>query len=111
MPVSGVRRSAPVKHKRPHPRLGIAQSQAFTSHWAQTNPRVQPSRDTWYSNGTAVSVAQLVEHRSVAPRVAGSTPVAHPNSQLTAVAVGSARFVRQRTDGRGSFHAHSELSD
>ena len=27
-----------------------------------------------------VSVAQLVEHRSVAPRVAGSNPVAHPNS-------------------------------
>jgi hypothetical protein len=26
-----------------------------------------------------VSVAQLVEHRSVAPRVAGSIPVAHPN--------------------------------
>jgi hypothetical protein len=26
-----------------------------------------------------VSVAQLVEHRSVAPRVAGSNPVAHPN--------------------------------
>jgi hypothetical protein len=25
-----------------------------------------------------VSVAQLVEHRSVAPRVAGSNPVAHP---------------------------------
>jgi hypothetical protein len=26
-----------------------------------------------------VSVAQMVEHRSVAPRVAGSNPVAHPN--------------------------------
>ena len=30
-----------------------------------------------------VSVAQLVEHRSVAPRVAGSNPVAHPNTLLT----------------------------
>ena len=28
----------------------------------------------------AVSVAQLVEHRSVAPRVAGSNPVAHPKT-------------------------------
>src|SRR5579864_1711375 len=27
-----------------------------------------------------VSVAQLVEHRSVAPRVAGSNPVAHPKT-------------------------------
>jgi hypothetical protein len=27
-----------------------------------------------------VSVAQLVEHRSVAPRVVGSNPIAHPNS-------------------------------
>lgn len=26
----------------------------------------------------AVSVAQLVEHRSVAPRVVGSNPIAHP---------------------------------
>ena len=31
---------------------------------------------------TVVSVAQLVEHRSVAPRVAGSNPVAHPNYLL-----------------------------
>jgi hypothetical protein len=41
-------------------------------------PLVQRSRDTWYSSGNAVSVAQLVEHRSVAPRVVGSNPIAHP---------------------------------
>ena len=29
---------------------------------------------------TAVGVAQLVERRSVAPNVAGSIPVSHPNS-------------------------------
>src|SRR5271168_2488732 len=33
-------------------------------------------------NHSAVSVAQLVEHRSVAPRVAGSNPVAHPNQPI-----------------------------
>ena len=33
----------------------------------------------------AVSVAQLVEHRSVAPRVAGSNPVAHPRKFLAAI--------------------------
>jgi hypothetical protein len=33
-----------------------------------------------YDFQQVVSVAQLVEHRSVAPRVAGSNPVAHPNS-------------------------------
>ena len=27
---------------------------------------------------TSVSVAQLVEHRSVAPNVVGSNPIAHP---------------------------------
>ena len=31
-------------------------------------------------NPAVVSVAQLVEHRSVAPRVVGSNPIAHPNS-------------------------------
>jgi|HubBroStandDraft_1064217.scaffolds.fasta_scaffold70643_2 hypothetical protein len=32
-----------------------------------------------YENRTAVGVAQLVERRSVAPNVAGSIPVSHPN--------------------------------
>jgi hypothetical protein len=30
-----------------------------------------------------VSVAQLVEHRSVAPRVVGSNPIAHPKPPET----------------------------
>ena len=38
-----------------------------------------PSASACYHCSTLVSVAQLVEHRSVAPRVAGSNPVAHPN--------------------------------
>ena len=29
-----------------------------------------------------VSVAQLVEHRSVAPRVVGSNPIAHPKTPI-----------------------------
>ena len=36
-----------------------------------------------YSNPTVVSVAQLVEHRSVAPRVVGSNPIAHPNISVS----------------------------
>jgi hypothetical protein len=44
--------------------------------------RAFATRETWCKlfPHSAVSVAQLVEHRSVAPRVAGSNPVAHPNS-------------------------------
>jgi hypothetical protein len=43
-------------------------------------PLQRPSDGVNYWNLAVVSVAQLVEHRSVAPRVAGSNPVAHPNS-------------------------------
>ena len=32
---------------------------------------------------SAVSVAQLVEHRSVEPRVVGSNPIAHPKVTCT----------------------------
>lgn len=50
----------------------------------------------------AVSVAQLVEHRSVAPRVVGSNPIAHPNRLpipyiFTTIIVKTARdFVNSR---------------
>jgi hypothetical protein len=40
------------------------------------------SEHPWYNFSklqALVSVAQLVEHRSVAPRVVGSIPIAHPN--------------------------------
>jgi hypothetical protein len=43
-------------------------------------PLQHPSDGVNYLHPTVVSVAQLVEHRSVAPRVAGSNPVAHPSS-------------------------------
>ena len=33
----------------------------------------------WYNRGGTVGVAQLAEHRTVAPVVAGSIPVSHPN--------------------------------
>src|SRR5271154_5965403 len=57
-----------------HPQRDVKSRQKFA-------PRpVQDLRDTWYSTFNEVSVAQLVEHRSVAPRVAGSNPVAHPSS-------------------------------
>jgi hypothetical protein len=42
-----------------------------------------------------VSVAQLVEHRSVAPRVAGSNPVAHPNFSLMFMLVSEVRLSKR----------------
>ncbi len=44
-----------------------------------STPRFNPRATHGILAASAVSVAQLVEHRSVAPRVAGSNPVAHPN--------------------------------
>lgn len=52
---------------------------------------------------SAVSVAQLVEHRSVAPRVAGSNPVAHPSFFLRLVSgcAAASSFARADSAKRG----------
>ena len=44
----------------------------------QVDRRPQVAEE-WATSGVAVDVAQLVEHWTVAPGVAGSSPVIHPN--------------------------------
>ena len=41
------------------------------------------ARGGCYNRDTAVGVAQLAEHRTVAPDVVGSIPISHPNSHPT----------------------------
>lgn len=64
--------------QRPRAQPQETQQRPLLIHYSE----VQHWSDTWYSTFNEVSVAQLVEHRSVAPRVAGSNPVAHPNAFL-----------------------------
>jgi hypothetical protein len=52
-----------------------------------------------------VSVAQLVEHRSVAPRVAGSIPVAHPNFSGIRHRAGGDQTVRREFRGMLSVYS------
>src|SRR5260370_40116435 len=49
----------------------------------------------------AVGVAQLVERRSVAPNVAGSIPVSHPNLPVVLIALRCAYVRRVRRDDPG----------
>src|SRR5271156_2096576 len=73
-------------------------------------PLQHPSDGVNYWNHSAVSVAQLVEHRSVAPRVAGSNPVAHPSFFLRFITWCPAASSSARADSAKRGHSISRVT-
>jgi hypothetical protein len=49
----------------------------------KADERPDCNRQPCYNQQYAVGVAQLAEHRTVAPDVVGSIPISHPTSKLT----------------------------
>ena len=62
-----------------------------------TGTHLPSQRHSMVNSARVVGVAQLVERRSVAPNVAGSSPVSHPNFPIFLIGFrfGPARLVRR----------------
>src|SRR6266403_2456759 len=63
------------KEQRDDKRAGAAGARVEEAN----RTRLPPHRRSMVNSAGVVGVAQLVERRSVAPNVAGSSPVSHPN--------------------------------